>query len=308
MHDIWNPWHGCHKYSEGCLNCYMYYLDKKRNKKDSNFVTKVKSNFYYPLKKGKNGEYKIQSGEQIRVCMTSDFFIEEADEWREEVWQIISMRKDVIFYILTKRANRILEHLPKDWYDGWENVMINVSCENQVRVEERLPILLEIPAKHKGVMIAPMLGPIDLSKYLVTGQIDQVICGGENYENPRICKYDWVKELSLQCQKYNVLFSFIETGTKFVKDNKLYHIPSKVLQAQQAGKSKLGFKGKQVEYRLYNQFHQLFKKDELYQKRYKKQCYTCGGNLTCNGCSDCGKCGDKGNRYYFEELEAKEKE
>lgn len=28
MHDIWNPWHGCVKCSEGCENCYMYYLDK----------------------------------------------------------------------------------------------------------------------------------------------------------------------------------------------------------------------------------------------------------------------------------------
>lgn len=28
MHDIWNPWHGCVKVSEGCAHCYMYYLDK----------------------------------------------------------------------------------------------------------------------------------------------------------------------------------------------------------------------------------------------------------------------------------------
>ena len=27
---IWNPWHGCHKVSEGCLHCYMYFLDGKR--------------------------------------------------------------------------------------------------------------------------------------------------------------------------------------------------------------------------------------------------------------------------------------
>ena len=32
MNDIWNPWHGCHKYSEGCKYCYMYYLDSKRDK------------------------------------------------------------------------------------------------------------------------------------------------------------------------------------------------------------------------------------------------------------------------------------
>ena len=27
---IWNPWHGCHKVSEGCQHCYMYFLDGKR--------------------------------------------------------------------------------------------------------------------------------------------------------------------------------------------------------------------------------------------------------------------------------------
>lgn len=32
MHDIWNPWHGCIKKSEGCENCYMYYLDYKHGK------------------------------------------------------------------------------------------------------------------------------------------------------------------------------------------------------------------------------------------------------------------------------------
>ena len=35
MHDIWNPWHGCVKYSEGCMNCYMYVLDKMRNQDGS---------------------------------------------------------------------------------------------------------------------------------------------------------------------------------------------------------------------------------------------------------------------------------
>ena len=23
----WNPWHGCHKYSEGCQHCYVYRMD-----------------------------------------------------------------------------------------------------------------------------------------------------------------------------------------------------------------------------------------------------------------------------------------
>ena len=24
---IWNPWHGCTKYSAGCQNCYVYRID-----------------------------------------------------------------------------------------------------------------------------------------------------------------------------------------------------------------------------------------------------------------------------------------
>ena len=43
--------------------------------------------------------------------------------------------------------------LPKDWGDGWENVFFHVTCENQKRVEERIPILMDLPFKHKGIMV-----------------------------------------------------------------------------------------------------------------------------------------------------------
>ena len=61
MSEIWNPWHGCHKKSEGCLNCYMYYLDAQRGQK-SDTVYKVKNNFNLPLKKDRKGNYKIKKG------------------------------------------------------------------------------------------------------------------------------------------------------------------------------------------------------------------------------------------------------
>lgn len=80
MHDIWNPWHGCKKCSEGCENCYMYYLDDMRDKDGAEVY--LTSNARYPLSKDRKGRYKIQSGEKISVCMTSDFFLEEADQWR----------------------------------------------------------------------------------------------------------------------------------------------------------------------------------------------------------------------------------
>ena len=41
--DIWNPWHGCRKYSEGCDHCYMHYLDNERGKSGGE-IYKVKTN------------------------------------------------------------------------------------------------------------------------------------------------------------------------------------------------------------------------------------------------------------------------
>lgn len=78
MHDIWNPWHGCVKCSEGCHNCYMYFLDRVRDRNGAD-IYKTKAGFIYPLQKLRDGSYKVKSGEMIRVCMTSDFFLEEAD-------------------------------------------------------------------------------------------------------------------------------------------------------------------------------------------------------------------------------------
>ena len=77
--------------------------------------------------KDKNGRYKIKSGEHIRVCMTSDFFLEEADKWREDAWKIMHKRSDVVFILITKRPERIAQVLPSDWGDGYENVQLNVK-------------------------------------------------------------------------------------------------------------------------------------------------------------------------------------
>lgn len=73
MHDIWNPWHGCVKCSEGCDNCYMYFLDRTRGQRGDE-IYRTKNGFDYPLRKKRGGGFRIQSGELLRVCMTSDFF------------------------------------------------------------------------------------------------------------------------------------------------------------------------------------------------------------------------------------------
>lgn len=236
----WNPWHGCHKCSEGCQNCYAYFLDKKYGR-DTNQVLKNKSNFDYPIKKDKNGNYKLPSGAFVRVCMTSDFFLEESDEWRKDVWDMIRKRPDVTFSLLTKRAHRIKDNLPEDWGDGWDNVQFAVSAENQKRVDERIPYLLDVPSKHRWVSVKPFIGEVDMDKYLATGKIEAVLAGGENYMGSRPLHYDWVKKLYEQCKKYNVQLIFGQTGNVFVKDGVEYKIRNRTDQMVQAVKSGLNY-------------------------------------------------------------------
>ena len=181
--EIWNPWHGCHKISEGCLNCYMFRRDAMYDK-DSNIVTKT-STFNAPVKRSRDGSYKMQESGTVYACMTSDFFIEEADEWRKEAWAFIRERNDLSFCIITKRIERFEVSLPDDWGDGYENVTICATCENQKRADERLPIMLRQPIKHREIIHEPMLGQIDIEKYLLSGKIEQVTCGGESGDNAR---------------------------------------------------------------------------------------------------------------------------
>lgn len=284
---IWNPWHGCHRISEGCEHCYMYFLDGKRGI-DTSLVTRT-ANFNLPIKRDRKGNFKLKSGMHIYVCLSTDFFVEEADEWRPQIWKMIRERPDIAFRILTKRAHRIKECLPDDWGEGYPNVMLSVTCENQKRADERLPILLSIPARHKGFMAAPFIGGIDVRKYLSSGQIEEVLCGGENYDGARVCRYEWVKSLSDQCIANEVTFNFIETGTVFEKDGKTYYIPSKRKQSTQAFKSGLSKSFGKPKFDLKPLSDTLFQA-ETYIPFFRDHCTTCGSRLTCNGCSNCGNC------------------
>lgn len=166
--------------------------------------------------------------------MTSDFFLEEADAWRDEAWAMIRQRPDVTFSLLTKRAHRIKDCLPADWGDGWDNVFLAVSCENQARADERIPLLLDVPAKHKWVSLKPFIGEIDLESYLQTGQIETVLADGENYEGMRPLHYEWVKQIYEQCIAHHVEFIFGQTGNVFVKDGRTYYIKDHTTQIDQA--------------------------------------------------------------------------
>ncbi len=289
MHDIWNPWHGCVKCSEGCDHCYMYYLDRLRDR-DGSVITRSKTGFDYPLKRDRSGRYKVQSGEMLRVCMVSDFFLEQADPWRDEAWEIMRCRPDVKFFLLTKRPERVEKCLPDGWGEGWENIFFHVTCENQRRADERIPILLSLPFRHKGIMCAPMIGPVRIGSYLADGQIEEVLCGGENYDGARPCDFDWVKDLRADCVAADVTFCFVETGTVFLKDGRRYHIPSKTVQSEMTHRSGMNYQGKPIVFKLTDRLGMPIPENGLYRPRFSTYCDRCGSRPICNGCSGCRHC------------------
>lgn len=235
MNYIWNPWHGCHKYSEGCANCYVYRRDEAIGK-DASVITK-NATFDLPLRRTRNGEYKIPSGSTVYLCMTSDFFIEEADQWRPEIWQIVKIRRDLKFSIITKRIIRFYDCIPEDWGAGYPNVSLCCTIENQQQCDIRFLLFNEIPATKKFIISEPLLSDIDMSAYL-NKSISQVLVGGESGANARICDFNWVLHIREQCLDIGVPFYFKQTGARLLKNGHLYHIPRR-LQHIQAQKAKL---------------------------------------------------------------------
>lgn len=130
----WNPWHGCLKVSPGCAHCYMY-RDKRRYGQDPALVVRSKTSFDAPR--------KWKNPKMIFTCSWSDFFVQEADQWRAEAWEVIRATPHHTYQILTKRPERISDHLP----DGWpfRNVWLGVSVENP-RFYQRIESLRAIPA------------------------------------------------------------------------------------------------------------------------------------------------------------------
>lgn len=207
--NTWNPFTGCKKVSQGCKFCYMYRW-KDRFKQDAKMIKKSKIKFYEPL--------KWHEPKKVFVCSLSDFFIEEADQWRPELWEIIKQQEHLTFQILTKRPERIKECLPEDWGDGYPNVWLGVSVENQDALD-RIDILKTISANIRFLSYEPLIGKIKDHSLL---GIDWVIIGGESgNENGkhryRECKVDWLLKLVQNAQKQDAPVFVKQLGTYLAK-------------------------------------------------------------------------------------------
>lgn len=225
----WEPWTGCYKISDGCTNCYFYGPRAKRY--GQNTVQKT-DKFDWPIRKNAKGEYNIKGNKILATCFATDYFLPEADEWRKETWAMIKQRSDIEFLILTKRIDRFLNSLPDDWGDGYDNVNLGCTVENQKTADYRLKLFLSYPIKRRFIACAPLLEPIDLSSYL--GGIEHVTVGGETGRDARPCHLNWVLDIRQACVDKNVTFWFKNTGSLFVHDG----ITERVNPFQQSNRAK----------------------------------------------------------------------
>lgn len=229
----WNPWQGCTKVSPACAHCYMY-RDKRRFGQDPTVVTRSsRATFRKPLAKLQDGSWRWAPGARVFTCSWSDWFHPDADHWRPDAWDVIRQRPDLRFLILTKRPERITMHLPADWDDGWPQVGLGVTVEDQRRALERLPHLLAARAAWHFLSVEPLLGALDVSDVLATRvpgrpellygfrgatryyhdrRLDWLIVGGESGPHARPTHPDWVRALRDQAQAAGVPFLFKQWG------------------------------------------------------------------------------------------------
>jgi protein gp37 len=215
----WNPWQGCRKVSAGCKHCYMF-AEKARYGQDPATVVRSKPPTF-------NAPRKWTDPALVFTCSWSDFFIEEADAWRADAWEIIRATPHLTYQILTKRPERLAACLPPDWGEGYPNVCLGVSIERQEEAYPRALWLLETPARIRFVSAEPLLGALDLTNIevvkpqpphgpgvwldalrghvkgpddLLGARIDWVIVGGESGSGARPCDVAWIRSLVAQCR------------------------------------------------------------------------------------------------------------
>lgn len=265
-HHTFNPWRGCTKVSAGCDNCYAEKMSRRNPDvlgvwgKHGTRVVASDAMWREPLKWNRAAE---QAGERHRVFCASLADVFEAPEtmpaesWnavldaRRRLFVLIRKTPHLDWLLLTKRPENVTT-MALDFFgdsDWPANVWIGTSVEDQKTADERIPELLNIPAKVRFLSIEPLLGPVDLSRWLVPwnravdhsgafpnhilgprddgmypmdcdcgwsnendDHIDWVIVGGESGPNARPMHPDWVRSIRDQCVAAGVPFFFKQWG------------------------------------------------------------------------------------------------
>ena len=257
-HYTFNPWRGCSKVSPGCKNCYAESMSRRNPAvlgewgEQGSRVIAAESYWQMPLKW--NSEAK-KAGTRRRVfCASMGDIFEDRPELidpRMRLFDLIRRTPDLDWLLLTKRPENIcpiLETIGKvsvldadrynqtrEWLQKWQsgelpaNVWLGASVENQETVDQRLPILLQTPAKVRFLSCEPLLEEIDLRLTVrfiggvvgvkdIARDLHWVIVGGESGPHARPMNPQWARSIRDQCQPIGIPFFFKQWGEWFPRD------------------------------------------------------------------------------------------
>lgn len=240
--DTFNPWIGCTKVSAACDHCYAEKWDKRfggeRWGPHAPRRRTAAANWRKPL-----AWDKAAAAEGVRrkvFCASlADVFDNHrsiTSGWRGDLWRLIAETPNLDWLLLTKRPQNIAKMLPEtygapEWGDGWPNVWLGTTAENQEEADRRIPILLDTPAAKRFASMEPLLGPIDLRlrawvpwiphkdrlshKPNPNTYLDWVIVGGESGLGARPMHPDWARGIRDQCAAAGTPFFFKQWGDWF---------------------------------------------------------------------------------------------
>lgn len=248
-----NPWIGCTKVSPGCDHCYAETWDARGLQQQESrwgpHASRTRTsaaNWRKPLAWNRAAE---KAGKRARVFCASlaDVFDNHASirpVWRRDLWALIRATPNLDWMLLTKRPGNIKNMLPHvysgpEWGDGWPNVWLGTTAENQTEADRRISHLLAVPAAVRFLSCEPLLGPVDLTtiwlrrdgqrmtklsnslgdyvqplrgNFRDSPKIHWIICGGESGPNARPMHPDWARSLRDQCEAAGVAFFFKQWG------------------------------------------------------------------------------------------------
>lgn len=239
----WNPVTGCTPISPGCAHCYAKRMAKRLAGRCGypaapNEFTPT----YHPQRL--NEPRKIKRPSRIFVASMGDLFHNQIPwEYVVEIFRVMYECPQHIFQVLTKRPLNAQHFM--QWAQRYKfmqkplpNVWLGVTAENQEQANKRIPVLLQIPAVVRFVSVEPLLGRLDLTRWLTatTGQhwqeghpespyperpggytewwpcLNWLICGGETGPGARYMEREWARSLLAQCLEAKVPFFFKSWG------------------------------------------------------------------------------------------------
>lgn len=272
---VWNPVTGCNKVSQGCKNCYAETVAKRFwGERKFTDVVMHEDRLHLP---------NWKTPQRVFVNSMSDLFHEDVSfHFIYNVWMRMYANPQHTFMILTKRPERIIKYI--EWFKNFlgefivlPNVWLGVSVENQETANERIPLLVQVPAAVRWLSCEPLLGRVVLSHAYKIPSIDHphakcgplihwVVVGGESGAKARPMHTDWVLNLRHECEMANVPFFFKQWGEwmpisrpltsseinvlpkYYAEGKRFYQMPLDYSEYYKCGKAKAGRKLDGVEY------------------------------------------------------------